>query len=105
MICPKCGDKGVENSALGKKFWYCRTCKDEIGLTPKPKDPPPSWLADTDFAAIPVGLHLCDKCGYLFTDISKHSCYIFKNKLDMKAQDFLLEHDAPWSGGKDAQDE
>lgn len=30
MICSKCNNQGVENHALGKPFWYCRTCKDEI---------------------------------------------------------------------------
>jgi hypothetical protein len=30
MICTKCHSDGIENQALGKTFWYCRTCKDEI---------------------------------------------------------------------------
>jgi len=37
VICEKCKDTGVLNTAGGKDFWYCRTCKDEIGLTPVPK--------------------------------------------------------------------
>jgi hypothetical protein len=32
MICTKCNSKGVENQALGKTFYYCRSCKDEISL-------------------------------------------------------------------------
>ncbi len=30
MICHKCKNKGIENQANGKTFFYCRTCKDEI---------------------------------------------------------------------------
>ena len=30
IICPKCRDNGVKNSAGGKEFYYCRTCKEEI---------------------------------------------------------------------------
>lgn len=30
MTCSKCKSKGVENQANFKKFWYCRTCKEEI---------------------------------------------------------------------------
>jgi len=37
VICEKCKNAGVLNTAGGKDFWYCRTCKDEIGLTPVPK--------------------------------------------------------------------
>lgn len=39
MICPKCSNAGVENQALGKTFYYCRTCKDEIGLEAVPSEP------------------------------------------------------------------
>jgi hypothetical protein len=42
VICQKCGNKGVLSSALGKDFWYCRTCKDEIRLdvvSPAPSGP------------------------------------------------------------------
>ena len=31
MQC-KCGSEGVLNTALGKPFYYCRSCKIEIGL-------------------------------------------------------------------------
>lgn len=30
MLCTKCNSEAVENHALGNKFWYCRTCKEEI---------------------------------------------------------------------------
>lgn len=29
-VCPKCNGEAVWNQALGKDFWYCRTCKEEI---------------------------------------------------------------------------
>lgn len=29
MNCKVCKDPIIENEAGGKKFWYCRTCKDE----------------------------------------------------------------------------
>lgn len=32
MICSKCKDPGILNHANGKEFYYCRTCKVEIGL-------------------------------------------------------------------------
>lgn len=32
MICPKCQDKGHYNEVMGKGYYYCRTCKDEISL-------------------------------------------------------------------------
>lgn len=32
MICSKCNTEGVLNTVLGKDFYYCRTCKDEIQL-------------------------------------------------------------------------
>lgn len=31
MVC-KCGNVGVLNTILGKDFYYCRDCKDEIRL-------------------------------------------------------------------------
>lgn len=34
MICSKCNTEGVLNTVLGKDFYYCRTCKDEIRLEP-----------------------------------------------------------------------
>lgn len=41
MICPKCKNKGVLNTALGKEFYYCRTCKNEITAeAPKPPEKP-----------------------------------------------------------------
>lgn len=36
MVCNKCFNPGVKNEVLGKEFYYCRTCKDEIGLTATP---------------------------------------------------------------------
>lgn len=30
MKCPKGHENTVENEVLGKKFWYCRDCKDEF---------------------------------------------------------------------------
>lgn len=32
MICQKCNNPGVLNSANGNDFYYCRSCKDEITL-------------------------------------------------------------------------
>lgn len=32
MICPKCKSDGILNTILGKDFYYCRTCKEEILL-------------------------------------------------------------------------
>lgn len=32
MICPKCKNVGILNTVLGKDFYYCRTCKEEILL-------------------------------------------------------------------------
>lgn len=32
MICSKCKSDGVKNQALGKDFYYCRTCKEEIEM-------------------------------------------------------------------------
>lgn len=34
MICNTCNNEGIENQAGGNKFWYCKTCKDEIGKNP-----------------------------------------------------------------------
>jgi hypothetical protein len=30
MLCPKCDNETVKNTALGKEFYYCRTCKEEV---------------------------------------------------------------------------
>lgn len=30
VICNKCKTDAVINTAAGKQFWYCRTCKDEV---------------------------------------------------------------------------
>lgn len=30
MICKVCYNKAVKNQALGKEFYYCRTCKEEV---------------------------------------------------------------------------
>jgi len=35
MKCPKCQNAGVQNECLGKSYWYCRTCQDEI-IVPRP---------------------------------------------------------------------
>lgn len=32
MICGKCNNPGVLNTVLGKDFYYCRACKEEIIL-------------------------------------------------------------------------
>jgi hypothetical protein len=32
MICRKCKNPGIRNEVLGKEFYYCRTCKEEITL-------------------------------------------------------------------------
>lgn len=32
MICSKCKNVGILNTVLGKDFYYCRTCKEEILL-------------------------------------------------------------------------
>lgn len=40
MICQKCKNEGVRNSVLGKEFYYCRTCTDEIRLEEPPADKP-----------------------------------------------------------------
>lgn len=39
MICNRCNQEGVRNQVLGKEFYYCRTCKDEIYLQPKQSHP------------------------------------------------------------------
>jgi len=35
MVCQKCKNSGVLNTANHKDFWYCRTCKEEILLESK----------------------------------------------------------------------
>ena len=30
MVCKQCGSDAIKNTALGKSFYYCRTCKIEI---------------------------------------------------------------------------
>lgn len=30
MNCSKCNNVGIKNSANGKEFWFCSTCRDEI---------------------------------------------------------------------------
>lgn len=72
MNCHKCKTPGVKNQVLGKEFYYCRTCKDEIkehamtyeealgfvnnNSTPSIA-PLSSWLPkiNTDLAGIKVG--------------------------------------------------
>ena len=36
MICTKCSNEGILNTANGKEFYYCRSCKEEITLQPPP---------------------------------------------------------------------
>ncbi len=47
MICGTCSTEGVENQVLGKVFYYCRTCKEEIALetpnNPNIHDEAPWW--------------------------------------------------------------
>lgn len=38
MKCNRCGETGVHNIVLGKEFYYCRTCKDEVSLEEAPRD-------------------------------------------------------------------
>lgn len=38
MMCSKCNKVGILNSANGKDFYYCRTCKTEILLEEVKKD-------------------------------------------------------------------
>lgn len=52
MICGKCNQPGVKNSALNKEFYYCRTCKDEIGLSSASASPTPS---QTQFSPMTYG--------------------------------------------------
>ena len=35
MVCSKCKNDGVLKTVLGKDFFYCRTCKDEILESPE----------------------------------------------------------------------
>lgn len=39
MTCDKCSQPGVLNSALGKDFYYCRSCKTEILDAPEISPP------------------------------------------------------------------
>lgn len=32
MVCSKCKNAGILNTVLGKNFYYCKTCKEEIFL-------------------------------------------------------------------------
>lgn len=32
MICDKCNNMGIINTALNKSFYYCKNCKEEIFL-------------------------------------------------------------------------
>lgn len=38
MTCSKCKNSGIYNEILGKGFYYCRTCKEEIFLEEDTKD-------------------------------------------------------------------
>lgn len=50
MVCKKCQNSGVYNEILGKGFYYCRTCKEEITLEDKEvtKDIEPKYLTQTE---------------------------------------------------------
>jgi hypothetical protein len=48
MICTTCKNEGVENEALGKKFYYCRACKVEITADEAPSPITP-WGAGVLF--------------------------------------------------------
>lgn len=58
MVCKKCNNDGVYNEILGKGFYYCRTCKEEIGLekSERAEDIEPKYLTqdeiDTLFNAL-----------------------------------------------------
>jgi hypothetical protein len=30
MTCSKCSTEAIKNTALGKDFFYCRQCKEEV---------------------------------------------------------------------------
>lgn len=36
MICSKCHNSAVVNQANGKDFYFCQTCRIEVGLEDKP---------------------------------------------------------------------
>lgn len=38
MICRNCKNPGIRNEVLGKEFYYCRTCKEEITLELKEEE-------------------------------------------------------------------
>lgn len=38
MICQKCNNQGILNTVLGRDFYYCRTCKEEINLSENNKN-------------------------------------------------------------------
>ena len=75
MICSKCSNEGIYNEAMGKGFFYCRTCKTEIEPTesvgddgqeefmfgepaynPYPTSYPPPVTSSSS---------TCDGCGYI----------------------------------------
>ncbi len=51
MTCQKCNNPGVSNTAGGKDFWYCRTCKDEI-MPPVAKALEPRKMSDDALDAL-----------------------------------------------------
>jgi ribosomal protein S14 len=56
-ICRTCGKRSVYNEVLGKPFYYCRTCKTEVGL-PEPRRQQHSWLWQDD-----ADDYRCSRCG------------------------------------------
>lgn len=47
MICQKCNNKGILNTVLGKDFFYCRNCKDEISNTEESLNRSRYWAGDS----------------------------------------------------------
>ncbi len=81
MICGKCRQPGVENQAMGKTFWYCRTCKVEILLEPYKHQPAPGQY----------GFQLCNICGFLMVDPLKHDCNTLKSKFVVTDAGFMSD--------------
>lgn len=54
ITCPKdANHEVVENEASGKKFYYCRGCKDEVQPEPKKEDSL-WWNYSTVYTTIPT---------------------------------------------------
>lgn len=62
MICATCNQDAIENTALGKSFWYCRGCKVEVtfgsGKTDNPKSD--DYIDDNEY---PWGVYLSSSYG------------------------------------------